>query len=433
MQCRDLFQAEDSPMRTCFRMVSPDPYYSMCMNDVAQQKDVCQASAAYVRECRKVEVHVRMPPSCVKCEVPSHPTLNYAQSSAQLTLSEDKVPMTADVVLLLQHAPCNGALLNKLRAAVDDLDNALKAEGLQNNHFAVVGFGGRGYLEQPSIRTMDGQTFNTANKVVTAFNRFDLESGDTSDVLSALKFATTLPFRSGASKTVVLMACDACSEKTLRYSDLQRSLLNNDITLHVLTQETIQLKSRSPKTAYIFGVDDETVYTSRDVAGNDLEGDSSLRRYIRLPKDLCVALAQDSEGSIFSVRQWVDSRSYSLQKKFSDVWVRTVASKAQPSECQMCECVAETGYLGGQSQCHSCEPRNPVYSLMPNFYAPDFTDDSMSSRTPTAGDTNNQQQGSEEPRRSRDRGGDRASRRRRPRVRNDQTGSVPSRPEVRDQ
>ena len=107
------------------------------------------------------------------------------------------------------------------------------------------------------------------------------------------------------------------------------------------------------------GADDQTVYTRKDVAGDDLSGEPDLRKYIRLPKDLCAALTQDVDGSIFSVRQWLDSRPL-IQKRFVDVMARTIARKAAPTECQICECVAdETGV--GASRCRSCQERNPYY------------------------------------------------------------------------
>jgi hypothetical protein len=277
---------------------------------------------------------------------------------------------------------------------------------------------------------MDGQTFNSANKVITAFNRFDLEAGEASDVMSAIKYAALLPFRAGASKSIVLIGCDQCSETVFRYSDIQRILLQNDIRLHVLSQEPVELKSRSPKTAYIFGVDDEAVYTSKDVSGDELEGDTDLRKYIRLPKDLCVALAQDTEGSIFSAKQWIESR-YALQKKFSDVWVRTIASKAEPSDCQVCECIASPDSLSGTSQCHSCEPRKPVYTLLPNFYGDEFNDNerSVGPSKPISFDP----EGTWEtrPRKERNRNVNRDNRRNR--NRNRRPRPIPSRPEVRDQ
>jgi len=84
-------------------------------------------------------------------------------------------------------------------------------------------------------------------------NNFDLEAGTDADVMQAVSYAAKLPFRAGASKSLILLPCNECSERQLRYSDVQRLLVNNDIRLHDLVHEIIRLKSRSPKTAYIYG------------------------------------------------------------------------------------------------------------------------------------------------------------------------------------
>lgn len=86
-----------------------------------------------------------------------------------------------------------------------------------------------------------------------ALNQFDLESGTDVDVMQAVSYATQLSFRAGASKTMILLACNECTERRRSYSDVQRLLINNDIHLHVLVHEILRLKSRSPKTAYIYG------------------------------------------------------------------------------------------------------------------------------------------------------------------------------------
>jgi len=49
----------------------------------------------------------------------------------------------------------------------------------------------------------------------------------------------------------------------------------------------------------LLGVDTATVYTRKDVAGEELEGEPDLLGYVRLPKDLCVALTQETNGSVF--------------------------------------------------------------------------------------------------------------------------------------
>ena len=375
--CAQYFSDETSPFRTCFRIVNPEPFMTMCVNDVPMgdnsleaQKDVCRTAAAYVHECRRQEVHIRTPSQCVRCEVPFSSDKFYEGETKSLSGSD--VPKTADIVFVVQHASCNKDIVDKVKTVIDDLDKALRTDGLKNSQYAVVGFGGQGYLSSPSIRTMDGQIFSTANKVPTAFSRFDVQGSDSVNVMQALRYAAKLPFRAGASKSIVLIPCDSCTEQTVRYSEIQRVLIQLDIHLHMLVQEPIMLKTKSPKTAFIFGVDDETVYTSKDVSGNDLAGEADLRKYIRLPKDLCVALTQDTKGSVFSARQWADPRPV-VQKKFVDVWVRTISHKAAPTECQKCECVAdETG--SGMNQCSSCTPHHPIYNMMPNFFGEEFND-----------------------------------------------------------
>jgi len=90
-------------------------------------------------------------------------------------------------------------------------------------------------------------------QMTQTLDNFDLEPGTDVDVMQAVKYAARLPFRAGASKTMILLPCSECAEIKQRYSDVQRLLVNNDIHLHVLVHEIIRLKSRSPKTAYIYG------------------------------------------------------------------------------------------------------------------------------------------------------------------------------------
>jgi len=64
--CFQLFNNESSPFRACYRIVDPAPFMTSCLNDSAQSSDtdVCHVAASYVHECRRLEVHVRMPKRC---------------------------------------------------------------------------------------------------------------------------------------------------------------------------------------------------------------------------------------------------------------------------------------------------------------------------------------------------------------------------------
>jgi len=109
------------------------------------------------------------------------------------------------------------------------------------------------------------------------------------------------------------------------------------------------------------GVDRETVYTRKDAGTADLVGDSEIRPQILMPKDLCVALSEETDGSVFNTLQYTDTRPY-IQKRFMDVLVRVIADKAEPSDCQICDCRPdEVG--AGKADCRHCVRPNPIYDV----------------------------------------------------------------------
>jgi len=67
--CAQLFNNESSIFRPCYRIVSPSPFLAMCLNDDTEsaKTDVCRVAASYVHECRRLEVHLRMPTHCGEC------------------------------------------------------------------------------------------------------------------------------------------------------------------------------------------------------------------------------------------------------------------------------------------------------------------------------------------------------------------------------
>lgn len=380
--CAELFEDDSSVMRSCFKRVSPSPFMQMCLNDVPTssnslegEHDVCKTAAAYWHECRRVEVHLRMPAICVRCEVPSNSFEKFYEGETK-TLKEGSVPKAADVVFVVQHAPCNGPVVSKIRESIEDFSKAFRTTGLRDVRFAVVGFGGSDHLASAHVHTMDGQIFAEASLLSGAIHSFSTESvpnAEQPDAMGALAYAAKLPFRAGVSKSLILVACDSCQEVSVRYSDIQRVLVQTDIRLHVLSPQRIGLKSRSPKTSLIFGVDDETVYTGKDVSDDEVSGEADLRKYVRLPKDLCVALTHSIDGSVFSAPQWTQSSGL-LQRKFTDVFTRVVAAKAQPTDCQQCECVADN-VGAGVAQCSSCYQKNSIFFLLPNFGDDDYSDE----------------------------------------------------------
>ena len=107
-------------------------------------------------------------------------------------------------------------------------------------------------------------------------------------------------------------------------------------------------------------MDKEGMFIDKHVSDNDLLGDAELRKQVRKPKDLCAALSEVTDGSVFSSGMLTSQKS-STQKSFIDVMVRLMVKKAKPSQCQNCECVEDNGGKG-EAVCHHCE-MNPIYNV----------------------------------------------------------------------
>ena len=71
--CAKYFKDSTSEFRNCFKIVSPEPFMTMCLNDiptninrVETEEDACNITAFYVDECRREGVPLRMPKVCGK-------------------------------------------------------------------------------------------------------------------------------------------------------------------------------------------------------------------------------------------------------------------------------------------------------------------------------------------------------------------------------
>lgn len=78
-----------------------------------------------------------------------------------------------------------------------------------------------------------------------------------------------------------------------------------------------------------------------------------------MSKDLCTPLALETNGTVFNLDR-VSNVALGdgptipvLNKRFLDVWSRRVASRAQPPNCQRCDCVADQDG-SGRSICQNC-------------------------------------------------------------------------------
>ena len=92
----------------------------------------------------------------------------------------------------------------------------------------------------------------------------------------------------------------------------------------------------------------------------------------KVPKDLCVPLALESNGTVFSLEVFnsgapsaadaatskqATANNPTRAKKFYSVVAKKVVETAAPPPCQRCDCVADHSGLGS-TQCQPCLPHH---------------------------------------------------------------------------
>ena len=122
--------------------------------------------------------------------------------------------------------------------------------GMVKNKYGLVGYGGEGIYSEPHSHTMKGELLNNKYKFVVG--TFPVTSDNPSDPLKAVEYASNYPFRTGASKTIILIRCSACVEKTVGVSKVLADLKDKNIHLHILEPEDITARTSGPSSV-IFG------------------------------------------------------------------------------------------------------------------------------------------------------------------------------------
>ncbi|XP_067004188.2 uncharacterized protein [Anabrus simplex] len=352
--CSSYFQHSSSPLSGCFSHIEPQSYYEMCLQDMTNDRSSgCLSAATYASQCKKIGVDVWIPPECANCPLMDGTVLKAGEGK----LFTKDSPQSTDIVMVVEQANCLKSV--RVMDAVIKLDSALKMKGITDAHYSVVGFGGSNF-NQPHTRTADGEVWVTRKSIEKALNGLEFDAESTTvgtDVYNALWYAARLSFRAGVSKTIVLIQCNACDNqvKTDDYNDMLRLLQEYDITLHILHPDAISLEGSPEKTAKIYGMDIGGTYSGRNLA--NLTPRKNLLRQVQMPKDLCVPLALETNGTIFNLNHMVGGRSQSTSKKFLDVWSRRIAQDIHPPTCQKCQCVVNQDFIG-QIICSKCQYPN---------------------------------------------------------------------------
>jgi len=275
-------------------------------------------------------------------------------------LRNNAVPQSSDIVFIVEAKECNRNIKHKRN--MDSLISLMLKEltdlKITSNRFAVVVFGGNGVLDKPRSIVINGNIFTEPQFLPQYFENIPTGNGS-ADIFGAVRYAAKLLFRTGVSKTFILLPCTNCdpANNTVDYTVLHQVLLESDITLHILMNDDfIFEKNRMNKIFY--GMDRSTAYTKNDL--KILKGSSELRRQVKLPKVVlgyCTPLALETNGTVFTARK-LESDKKNAVKKFATVFAKRVAKSARPSPCQTCECTADNNGMS-YMECFPCEYPSP--------------------------------------------------------------------------
>lgn len=174
------------------------------------------------------------------------------------------------------------------------------------------------------------------------------------DPLAAIQFvAANFPFRPAVAKTVILLTCNKCGDET-DYYDVQQALLERDIELHVFTTESIDTDVQEHEFD-ILGFNAKEMFTTAGVK-------SDLRASLASPHDSCTVLAQETDGSVWSLAEG--------QTSITSMPVEHIGGKLQTridsNECVTCEC--DNLQLAPRTVCFPCNVPTPVSLSGQSFF-----------------------------------------------------------------
>jgi len=344
--CAALFMAEGSALRPAFRNVDPTPYMNMCINDAFEfqhrpedytmmRKKACTAVAAYMEEARLRGIMLEAPKDCLRCSSVAGTEL-LAGETEMVTKPIEGV----DTVVIVEENICNKNKRKDLLGLISTLQAAYRKQGLKDNLFGLAAFGGPGVHKEPHFHTIEGELMNTDRKFVRGVRSLDFaEETPLNFVEGAIEFAArNYAWRAGYKRNIIVVSCSQCMDRQPPHTDLRTVIAETKVTVHMLRD--LELAFRGGKrAANVLGFDRTGVFTTKHTSAATLEGDAALLAQLAVPKEHCLPIVMDTEGTFFSINSWTAGRVRE-QKKLMEVVSKRVAVASETEPCQICECKA---------------------------------------------------------------------------------------------
>merc|ERR1712180_431412 len=337
--CADLFIADSSVLRPAFRNLDATPFMNMCVNDVFEWqnhpdatnmmlKKSCTAAAAYIAEAKLRGIMLEAPAHCMSCVSSAG-----AEISVGMTEKVTPAPAGADTVVVFEENICNKNKRKDLLGLISNIEKALKTEGLKHNLFGLTAFGGPGVHNAPHFHTIEGDLMNTGRKFVRGVRAMEfLEETPVNNVEAAIAFAAAnYPWRTGVVRNIIVVSCSSCQTTLTPASDLGATLTATNVHVHMLRD--LELAFRGGKRA----------------------ANAALLAQLAVPKETCIPMIMETEGSFFTINSFTSGRVRE-QKKLISVVSRRVASTSVPASCQICECKVTSPYhMKASNVCKPCK------------------------------------------------------------------------------
>uniref|UniRef100_A0A1B6DM97 VWFD domain-containing protein n=1 Tax=Clastoptera arizonana TaxID=38151 RepID=A0A1B6DM97_9HEMI len=356
-KCNHLFVYKSSPFNYCFDVVNPEPYKELCYMKKQDRNEMCTAAVTYVQSCHLLNVPLRIPYYCVNCSLQNG---SYFQEGKFIEIKSDVGSYSTDIVFIIEAKECNKEISEKrhLPVFLSILTKELQLLGIENSRFALVTFGGDGLFNRPNNILMDNHAFADSKIFLDALKNIEIGNGD-GDIFAAIKYASKMQFRIGASTVFILLPCSSCdiSNQTVDFSVLDDVLIERSISLHVLMNKDFGF-GKAKMIKNFFGFDSEAAYTKNDL--KHFKGNKALLKHVKVRKSLfgyCTPLALNTNGSLFTAKK-MENSSLTSVKKFLGVFAKRVAKSSVPQTCQMCECSADD-YGIDFIECYPCDAPHP--------------------------------------------------------------------------
>jgi len=223
--------------------------------------------------------------------------------------------------------------------------------------YGVIGFNGEEVHNEPHFHT-GGYAINFDIKGLrSAVDSLQFESVSGSwgnhDPLAAIDFTSVqYPFRPTAAKTIVLLTCSQCGNQ-VDYYDVQQRLLEHNMQLHVYTTEEIIADAHNVEP---IGFSARQLFTTN-------EGPSStLREQLQSPHDSCTVLAQEMNGTVWTVSA-EGSAEFALPAQHI---ANAIKEQAKLNDCMICQC--DAFQLAPRTNCQPCAVLEPASMNSASFF-----------------------------------------------------------------